>query len=150
MEQNKKSFEDFEALKKDFLKTDLLLYAGKASSEEERAMNARLRNLAQDIASIFGGEEWIWIMASAIETEMAQPSESLKNLLKDANIQMLAEEYKACHFAMMTALDESVGERLDLRMRQVAKELSIRMGGADFVRRLSEVLDRESKENKIE
>ncbi|RJQ29097.1 hypothetical protein C4565_02430 [Candidatus Parcubacteria bacterium] len=113
--------ENLDALRKDFLET-----------------NARL--LAERIASMFGGSDYVYILTNVLDKKVEEPPESFKELLKGADLPTLLKEFQAVHLMMLTALNEHTQEKLNVRLTHVAVEIANRSGGPDFFRKLNTVL----------
>jgi len=139
-----KTFEDLEALKREFLETDFYLSSNVLSSAERNEANAKLHSLAIEIASFFGGPEMVEVLADTLrdipKEKTREPSEALKELLRSGDLLTLIKEFKANLFIMLVALNGDVQENLNIRLGYVATEIASRMGGSEFFWKLSTVL----------
>ena len=137
-----RNINDFEGLKMEFLEVKSHLSLINQSPIEKINTNVRLQYLATEIASIFGGPDWVFLLANAAKEEVSEIPKEFDTLLKGADVPTLLQEFKAVHLAMLTALRDEVGEGLNTRLKHVARELASRLGGKEFVAALNEVLQK--------
>lgn len=141
------SLEEFGVLKKQFMTV-----RSRFSSTEEIKINDQLQSLATKMPTMQRVQDFIAILADALENKKAEPPKwitELNEFWKSADFPTLIQDFNDTHLAMMFAINEKLQIGLETRRHYEAIEIANRMGGTDFVLALDAELQNNIKSEKI-